>query len=95
MATVKATTIAPRRRVLAVLREADGQHVSTPELCARAGFTNFEHHAYVLPQLRALARVDVITRHAPTPGRAVYWRLNTADQTDAAHNDHLDNCDPP
>jgi hypothetical protein len=90
MAEVRPATAALRKRIVAVLREAGGQQVSTPQLCQRAGFNNFEHHAYVLPQRRALARVGVITRDAPSPGRAVYWRINPTDQTDAAINAQLE-----
>jgi hypothetical protein len=90
MAAVKPETIALRKRLLAVLRRIDGDGISTPELCHLAGFNNFELHAYVLPQLRALARVGVVTRTAGSPGAAAYWRLNGVDQTAEAFNARLE-----
>lgn len=83
MAAVRASTVALRKRLIAALEHAGGQ-VSTPELCRLAGFNNFEHHAYVLPQLRALARIGVLTRIQGEPGGALSWRVNAADQDDAA-----------
>lgn len=85
MATVRAATVAIRTRLIAALKHCDGE-VSTPELCRIAGFNNLEHHAYVSPQLRALARVGVITRIPGEPGGALSWRLNSAAQDDAAHS---------
>ena len=70
--------------MLAALAQAGGE-TSTLELCTLAGFNNFEHHAYVLPQLRALARPGVITRTRRESGRAVYWCLNTSDQEEVKH----------
>ncbi|EHB48827.1 hypothetical protein MycrhDRAFT_5668 [Mycolicibacterium rhodesiae JS60] len=90
MAAVKPATIALRKRLLAALHGANGVSISTPELCRLAGFNNFEHHAYVLPQLRSLARVGVVTRTAGSPGAAVYWRLNGVDQTAEAFNARLE-----
>lgn len=90
MAAVKPATIALRKRLLAVLHEVNGDGIATPELCRLARFNNFEHHAYVLPQLRALARVGVVTRTAGLPGAAVYWRLNDGDQTTEAFNARLE-----
>lgn len=88
MGTVRAETVALRTRLIDTLERAGGP-LSTPELCNRAGFNNFEHHAYVLPQLRALARVGVLTRIPGEPGGALSWRLNDADQDDAVLDAHL------
>ncbi|SLI01035.1 Uncharacterised protein [Mycobacteroides abscessus subsp. abscessus] len=55
-------TVDIRARVLTALRAAHGRELTTSEICVRAGFTNFEHHAYVSPQLRALAKLGVIIR---------------------------------
>lgn len=92
MATVRAETVTLRTRLVDTLERAGGA-LSTPELCNRAGFNNFEHHAYVLPQLRALARVGIITRIPGEPGGALSWRLNTSDQSDAVLDAHLADTD--
>lgn len=82
-------TVIVRKRLIAALAGAGGE-TSTPELCAAAGFNNFEHHAYVLPQLRALARTGVVSRMRREPGGAVYWQLNTSDQDDEVLNARLE-----
>jgi hypothetical protein len=83
-------TVALRRRLLAVLHDADAAELSTKEICARAGLTNFEHNAYAYPQLCALAKLGAITRTPPDPPTEVRWRYNQADQTDEALNAVLD-----
>jgi len=90
MAAVRPATVALRKRLITVLRNAGRESLSTPELCQRTGINNFEHHAYVLPQLRWLARAGIITRTAHVPGGAAYWRLNPTDQDDAAFNARLE-----
>lgn len=75
-----------RKRILTVLRACPDTDLSTTEICKQAGYNNFEHHAYVGPQLRALARVGVITQTERPPGGAARWQLNRADQTDTAFN---------
>lgn len=87
-------TVAIRTRVLTALRAAHGCELTTTEICARAGFTNFEHHAYVSPQLRALARLGLITRSPFMPGAHASWRINAADQSDAALNARIENTEP-
>lgn len=79
-------TVALRRRLLAVLHDAGALHLSTKEICERAGLNNFEHHAYAYPQLCALATLGVITRTPPDRPNAVHWRYNRADQTDDSFN---------
>lgn len=84
MSPLKPETIAIRTRLLAVLAGADEEQLTTAEISARAGFNNFEHHAYVTPQLRALAKVGVIIRSPLVPGAAASWRINAANQSAAA-----------
>ncbi|EIU51722.1 hypothetical protein MA6G0728R_5305 [Mycobacteroides abscessus 6G-0728-R] len=86
MALVSTRTATMRKRILAVLRACPDTSLSTAEICNRAGYNNFEHHAYVGPQLRALARIGVITQTERPPGGAARWQLNSADQTDTAFN---------
>lgn len=86
MALVNTRTVTLRRSILAVLRTCPEADLSTTEICKHAGYNNFEHHAYVGPQLRALARSGVITQTERPPGGAARWQLNRADQTDAAFN---------
>ncbi|MFA4085251.1 hypothetical protein ONA92_26515 [Mycobacteroides salmoniphilum] len=93
MAPLKPETIAIRTRVLAVLAAAEGSQLTTTEICARAGFTNFEHHAYVTPQLRALAKVGVVIRSPHVPGAAASWRINAADQSADTLNARIDRMD--
>ena len=86
MAPVSTRTATIRKRILTVLRACPDTDLSTTEICKQAGYNNFEHHAYVGPQLRALARVGVITQTERPPGGAARWQLNRADQTDTAFN---------
>lgn len=86
MALVSTRTATIRKRILTVLRACPDTDLSTTEICKQAGYNNFEHHAYVGPQLRALARVGVITQTERPPGGAARWQLNRADQTDTAFN---------
>ncbi|BEL41751.1 hypothetical protein Isolate57596_51160 (plasmid) [Mycobacteroides abscessus subsp. abscessus] len=86
MALVSTRTANLRKRILTVLRACPDTSLSTTEICNRAGYNNFEHHAYVGPQLRALARIGVITQTERPPGGTARWQLNRADQTDAAFN---------
>lgn len=88
--SVQPANLERRRRIVAALRAANGAALTTPELCQRAGFNNFEHHAYVLPQLRALVRLGIITRSPVVPGAIASWALNRADQSDRAMNERLD-----
>jgi hypothetical protein len=90
MSRLLARTVALRRRLLAVLHDAGCTDLPTKKICARAGLTNFEHHAYAYPQLCALAKLGVITRTPPEPPTEVHWRYNRADQTDEAFNEVLD-----
>ncbi|MFT9634498.1 hypothetical protein ACM0CO_19215 [Mycobacteroides abscessus subsp. abscessus] len=82
--TARPATVDIRARVLTALRAAHGRELTTSEICARAGFTNFEHHAYVSPQLRALAKRGVIIRSPFVPGAHASWRINA----------HLDRAEP-
>lgn len=86
MAPLNTRTATIRKRILTVLRACTDTDLSTTEICKQAGYNNFEHHAYVGPQLRALARVGVITQTERPPGGAARWQLNRADQTDTAFN---------
>ncbi|MDM2164712.1 hypothetical protein PP352_21415 [Mycobacteroides abscessus] len=87
--SVQPANLERRRRIVAALRAANGAALTTPELCQRAGFNNFEHHAYVLPQLRALVKLGIITRSPVVPGAIASWALNRADQADRAMNERL------
>ena len=86
MALVSTRTATIRKRILTVLRACPDTDLSTTEICKQAGYNNFEHHAYVGPQLRALARIGVVTQTERPPGGAARWQLNRADQTDTAFN---------
>lgn len=93
MSPLKPETIAIRARLLAVLAAANEEQLTTAEISARAGFTNFEHHAYVTPQLRALAKVGVIIRSPLVPGAAASWRINATDQRADALNARIKRMD--
>ncbi|MFV8279801.1 hypothetical protein ACNQPY_26095 [Mycobacteroides abscessus] len=93
MSPLKPETVAIRKRLLAVLAAADEEQLTTAQISGRAGFNNFEHHAYVTPQLRALAKVGVIIRSPFVPGAAASWRINAADQSTAALNARIKRMD--
>ncbi|WP_457181063.1 Helicase associated domain protein [Mycobacteroides abscessus] len=75
-ATASAQTLALRARVIAVLSACRPDPLPTSEICRRAGFTKFEQHSMVSPQLRRLARSGIVVRSDSGRGHEATWQLN-------------------
>lgn len=65
-----------RSRLLDVLTRAGTEPLSTSEICRRAGFSKFEQHSVVTPQLRRFARRGLINRSATGRGQEAAWHLD-------------------
>ncbi|OHU47256.1 hypothetical protein BKG82_26745 [Mycobacteroides chelonae] len=65
-----------RSRLLDVLTRAGTDPLSTSEICERAGFSKFEQHSVVTPQLRRWTRRGLVTRLATRRGQEAAWRLD-------------------
>lgn len=76
-ATASSETLALRARLIAVLSACRPDPLPTSEICRRAGFTKFDQHSVVSPQLRRLARGGIVVRSAASRGHEASWQLNT------------------
>lgn len=75
-ATASSETLALRARLIAVLSASRPDPLPTSEICRRAGFTKFDQHSIVSPQLRRLARGGIVIRSAASRGHEASWQLN-------------------